>query len=149
MRILMTACLISLISTVFSQEQQQDPRVFIEKQHRDYLNAFSQRDVEKIERYFSYPTVFNGDQAKVIINSEKLKKAYAQIFKQLPENYHHSTADRIAVIPIGNERYKAIVTASHWTEADEWLLTEEGIFYYKDVQPDSVQTYRIHHYTPR
>jgi len=32
-----------------------DPHVLIEKQHRDYLNAFSQRDVEKIERYFGYP----------------------------------------------------------------------------------------------
>jgi len=67
----------------------------------------------------------------VIINSEKLKKAYAQIFKQLPENYHHSTAHRIAVIPIDNERYKAIVTVSHRSEADDWLLTEEEIFFTK------------------
>lgn len=99
MRTLMTACLISLMPVVFSQEQQQDPHVLIEKQHRDYLNAFSQRDVEKIERYFGYPLF--------------------------------STAHRIAVIPIDNERYKAIVTVSHRTEADDWLLTEEEIFFTK------------------
>ncbi len=146
---LLLAATLPFSSWAAGENQQQDSRLLIERIFRQYLQAFSDGDLDGIEKFYTYPAVFNGDRAKVIINAEKLFSTYTTNLSLLPDNYAYSKADNILIVAIGNERYKAVVKVSHWTQNDEWLGSKESIYYYKNVKPNAEPDYRIHHYTPR
>lgn len=149
MKALSLVLTIILSSWSAAEDQQQDARLTIEKLFRDYLEAFSDGDLDRIEGFYTYPVVFNGDRAKVITGAEKLVGEYTTNRGLVPDNYAYSKADNILIVAIGNDRYKAVVKISHWTANDQWLGTKESIYYYKNVKPSSEPDYRIHHYTPR
>ena len=134
---------------VLSQESTADHKLLIEKHYQQYTEAFSAQDVDLIESFFTYPMVMNGDDAKVIINADTLKATYKTLFEGMPERYKYTTVDTLGVISIGNMRYKAIVKYSHWDMNGQWLGTERGSYYFKDIDKSTAVDFKIHHYTPQ
>ena len=92
MKALLLILTIVLSSWSAAEDQQQDARLTIEKLFRDYLEAFSDGDLDRVEGFYTYPVVFNGDRAKVIAGAEKLVGEYTTNRGLVPDNYAYSIA---------------------------------------------------------